>query len=53
MLSKCTPRYLSYTKILENPAVVLQIGEEIEEMMNQTDGSCDPHVRLEFLKVAI
>ena len=53
MLSKCTPRYLSYTKILEDPAVVPQIGEEIEEMMSQTDDSWDPHLRLESLKVAI
>jgi exonuclease III len=41
------------TKILEDPAVVLQIGKEIEEMMSQTDESWDPHSRLEFLKVAI
>jgi hypothetical protein len=27
------------TKILDDPAVVLQIGKEIEEMMNQTDYS--------------
>jgi hypothetical protein len=41
------------TKILDDPAVVLQIGREIEEMMNQTDNSWNPHARLEFLKVAI
>ncbi len=41
------------SKILEDPAVVLQIGKEIEEMMSQTDESWDPHSRLEFLKVAI
>ena len=41
------------TKILDDPAVVLQIGREIEEMMNQTDDSWNPHARLEFLKVAI
>jgi hypothetical protein len=33
--------------------VALQIGREIEEMMNQTDDSWNPHARLEFLKVAI
>jgi hypothetical protein len=41
------------TKILDDPTVVLQIGREIEEMMNQTDDSWNPHARLEFLKVAI
>jgi exonuclease III len=41
------------TKILDDPAVALQIGREIEEMMNQTDDSWNPHARLEFLKVAI
>jgi exonuclease III len=41
------------TKILDDPAVVLQIGTAIEEMMSQTDDSWNPHARLEFLKVAI
>jgi hypothetical protein len=41
------------TKILDDPAVVLQIGREIEEMINQTDDSWNPHARLEILKDAI
>jgi hypothetical protein len=41
------------TKILEDLAIVLQIGKEIEEMMNKTDESWYPHSRLGFLKVAI
>jgi hypothetical protein len=41
------------TKILDDPAVVLQIGTAIEEMMGQTDNTWNPHASLEFLKVAI
>jgi hypothetical protein len=41
------------TKILDDPAAVLQIGKEIEEMMSQTDDGWNTHARLEFLKVAI
>jgi hypothetical protein len=41
------------TAILEDPAVALQVGTEIEEMMSQTDESWNPHARLEFLKVTI
>ena len=40
------------TKILDDPAVVLQIGTSIEEMMSQTDDSWNPHARLECFKVA-
>jgi exonuclease III len=41
------------TKILENAEVTKKIGEEIEDMMSQTDKSWNPHTKLEFLKVCI
>ena len=41
------------TKIMENPWTAMQVGKEIEEMMNQTDASWNPHMKLEFLKVTI
>ena len=41
------------TKILENPNIVKQIGNEIKSMMEQTDSSWNPHAKLEFLKVVI
>ncbi len=41
------------TKILEDAGVTKKIGEEIEQMMNQTDESWNPHAKLEFLKVCI
>ena len=41
------------TTILNNPEVTRQIEEEIIKMMNQTDDSWNPHLILEFFKVAI
>jgi hypothetical protein len=41
------------TKILSDPETTLQIGNEIGEMLNQTDENWNPHVKLEFLKVVI
>jgi exonuclease III len=40
-------------KILEDPKIAAQIGMEIEEMMTQTSETWNPHMKLEFLKVAI
>ena len=39
--------------ILDNPKLVEQIGREIKTMLDQTDESWNPHLKLEFLKVAI
>jgi hypothetical protein len=41
------------TSILEDPKLVEQIGREIKMMLDQTDESWNPHLKLEFLKVAI
>jgi exonuclease III len=41
------------TKILENPKISKEIGDELELMMLQTDQTWSPHTKLEFLKVAI
>jgi len=41
------------TKILENAEVTKKIGEEIEDMISQTDKSWNPHTKLEFLNVCI
>ena len=41
------------TKILSDPEITLQIGNEIGEMLNQSDENWNPHVKLEFMKVAI
>jgi hypothetical protein len=40
-------------KLLEDPKIAAQIGMEIEEMMTQTSETWNPHMKLEFLKVAI
>jgi exonuclease III len=41
------------TKILEDPTIEKQVGEEIKEMLQQSIEGWNPHERLEFLKVAI
>jgi hypothetical protein len=41
------------SEILNNPTVSTQIEKEVSEMMNQTDNTWNPHMKLEFLKVAI
>jgi exonuclease III len=41
------------TKILENPKIAKEIGDELESMMLQADQTWSPHTKLEFLKVAI
>jgi len=40
-------------KILEDPKISEEVRKEIEEMMNQTNEYWNPHMKLEFLKVAI
>jgi len=41
------------TNILNNPEITKQVETELEQMMEQTDRSWNPHARLEFFKVAI
>jgi exonuclease III len=41
------------TKIIEDPKKSEEIANEIKEMMLQTDENWNPHLTLEFLKVAI
>jgi exonuclease III len=41
------------TKILEDPVVTMEIGNEILTMLNQMEDSWNPHAKLEFLKVCI
>jgi len=41
------------TKILEDPKIAIEVGKEIEEMMKQASENWNPHMKLEFLKVAI
>jgi exonuclease III len=41
------------TNILDDPKIVQKIGEELDSMMQQTDQSWSPHLKLEFLKVSI
>jgi exonuclease III len=41
------------TNILDDPLIARQIKDEIVEMMKQVDEHWNPHLKLEFLKVAI
>jgi exonuclease III len=41
------------TNILEDPLIAMQIGNELSEMISQTDQFWNPHAKLEFAKVAI
>jgi hypothetical protein len=41
------------TRILDDMNVEKQIGTEMRGMMNQTDYTWNPHMKLEFMKMAI
>ena len=41
------------TRILDDPNNIIKVGKDLGEMLGQMDETWNPHIKLEFLKVAI